>query len=396
MLLLERDGEPGDGLDRDADAAEALFREARRRRRRRLAIRLFVLAGACALAAALATAVSSDHSRPAASAGGSAGELPLGPAVTLHVAGALAVAPDGALYVTDVARDRILVRLGDGRFRVVVGSGTVGFAGDGGPALHAELNDVADLAFSPSGTLYIADAGRVRAVGRNGVIRTVAGDGRARERITTPTPATAAPLGSLAAIRRSGTPLGLTVSTSGQLYISTGSQILRLSADGDLVPIRARVLSPSFLRGDLNGFGPIAIDARGNVDVSGVNGWAVWQLAQSGIARQVGAQNLAGSQARRSGGNYSLLERGPGGFVYAENGDAILRIQGSRLVPAHLFGQTIRGQYFELTYFAFGPRGTIYADDIPGGGAFEAHQQLLSVSHAEAHLLWQESNRVHQ
>jgi hypothetical protein len=391
MLLLERNREPAGGLDPNADAAEALFREARRRRRRRWAMRLFVIAGACALAAALATVVSSDHHRPAASASGGAGELPLGPAVTLGVAGSLAVAPDGALYVTDVARDRVLVRLRDGRFRVVAGNGTVGFAGDGKAAVHAELTDVTDLAFSPSSTLYIADAGRVRAVGRDGVIRTVAGDGRARERITTPTRATSTGLGSFAAIKRSGTPLGITLSTSGQLYISTGSQILRLSTAGELVPVRARVLTPSFLRGGLAGFGPIAIDKHGNIDVSGVNGWAVWQVSPNGIAHQIGSQTLAGSEARRSGGDYSLLERGPGGIVYAENGATTLRVQGKRLVLAYKLGQAVRGEFFWLTYFAFGPHGTLYADEIPGGQAFEARQQLLSVARAGPRLLWEES-----
>jgi hypothetical protein len=43
---------------------------------------------------------------------------------------------------------------------------------------------------------------------------------------------------------------------------------------------------------------------------------------------------------------------------------------------------------------AAGPHRTVYADDIPGGVAFEAHQQLVSVSGTKVTLLWQESDRT--
>jgi hypothetical protein len=82
-----------------------------------------------------------------------------------------------------------------------------------------------------------------------------------------------------------------------------------------------------------------------------------------------------------------VLERGPGGAVYGENGNVILRVEGNRLVPTFTFNQ-----YFWLTQLAFGPHGTLYADEIPGGGAFEAHQQLVSVRNAHVSLLWQENN----
>jgi len=41
----------------------------------------------------------------------------------------------------------------------------------------AELSGISDLAFAPDGTLYIATAAGAD-VSRNGVIRTIAGDGR--------------------------------------------------------------------------------------------------------------------------------------------------------------------------------------------------------------------------
>jgi serine/threonine-protein kinase len=74
--------------------------------------------------------------------------------------------------------DQILVRAPDGRFRIVAGTGEAGFSGDGGPAVRAELSSVSDLVIAPNGTLYVADAGRVRTIAPNGVIRTIVGNGQ--------------------------------------------------------------------------------------------------------------------------------------------------------------------------------------------------------------------------
>jgi hypothetical protein len=393
MLLVDHDRRPADR--RGDDDPEALIREARRRRRRLMrGFLLFALLAGVATVVALAIRGSSP---PTALDSVNAGGLPTGSLAALTVAGPLAVGPNGALYVADVARDRILVRVPDGRFRVVAGNGKDGFSGDGGPASRAELSDISDLAFSPAGSLYLADGGRIRVIGRDGVIRTVAGNGRALKALASGPAAHSAALGSLQAIRRSGTGLSIAFGPTGQLYISVGARVLRLTTAGTLVVVRAVVISgPRFLRGNVRGFGPIGVDRQGNIDVAGFNGWAVWQVRPSGVGHQVGSGFGAGSQARRSGGGYSVLQRGPGGAVYAENGPQILRIEDRRLVPTYAISATVRGQGFFLTYFAFGPRGVIYADDIPGGGGFEKHQQLLSVRNSHVSLLWQERNATPQ
>jgi DNA-binding beta-propeller fold protein YncE len=61
-----------------------------------------------------------------------------------------------------------------------VGTGERGFAGDGGPAVKAQLNGPFDVGFDPSGNLYFSDTfnHRIRRVdGRTGIISTVAGYG---------------------------------------------------------------------------------------------------------------------------------------------------------------------------------------------------------------------------
>ena len=252
--------------------------------------------------------------------------------------------------------------------------------------------------FSPSGALYIADGGRVRVIGRDGVIRTIAGDGRLPHTIANGTPALSASLGSMTTIDRSGNPLSIAFSPGGRLYIATGlersinSQLLRLTAADTLATVRATVKAGPFAGKTLNGFGPIALDARGNVDVAGgYGGWAIWQVAPSGTAREIGQG--ADGQGRRNGGDYSVLETGPGGAVYAEDDSTLLRIDGDRLVPVlSLNINKVRGEYFWLTYFAFASHGTLYADEIPGGRGFEAHQQLVSILSSRVSVLWQQNN----
>ena len=66
----------------------------------------------------------------------------------------------------------------DGTIRsAVVGTGEPGDAGDGGPAVDAQLLAPAGIGLDAAGNLYIADQNndRVRRVNTSGVIATVAG-----------------------------------------------------------------------------------------------------------------------------------------------------------------------------------------------------------------------------
>ncbi|MGD0198411.1 MAG: hypothetical protein ABSC56_10985 [Solirubrobacteraceae bacterium] len=380
---------------------EALFREARRLRRRRWIRRTGVMVAVACVGSATIVLALSGGARTPRSGGETAGVLPNGPFESLKLAGAVAVAPDGAVYVaaggmpgfTTTKADRVLVRLPDGRFRVVAGNGHHGFSGDGGQAVDAELSDVSDITFAPNGTMYIADGHRVRIVSLDGVIRTIAGNGRAirdiiagtpagERLIANGTPALAAPLGFV-------NPLYIALDPrSGQLFISTGAgQILRLTRNGRLDTVRAIV--PSGIgKGPFMGDGPLAIDKQGNIDITGgPRGWSAWQIAPDGIATYLGF-------ARMPGGDNPIVQPGPNGAIYV----GIDRVHNDRLVLDHTLesstNETINGQYFPNAYFAFAPNGTLYVDDLPGGTGWEPHQQLRAISHGRATLLWQEPNHV--
>jgi hypothetical protein len=98
--------------------------------------------------------------------------------VDLYTPRALAVGPDGTLYVADELH-RVLAVSPGGLVTTVAGTGVPGFSGDGGPAREASLDNATGVTVAADGTLYLGDAGnnRLRAVSPAGVITTVAGNG---------------------------------------------------------------------------------------------------------------------------------------------------------------------------------------------------------------------------
>ena len=355
---------------------EVLFKEAKRRdRQRRIIVATVVLVAFGSLVAATAHA-----RRPPAAPRGlspSAGErqpggIRGGSIVPLEVAGPLAVSPRGVLYVADEGRDQILERLPHGQFRVVAGDGQHGFTGDGGPATQAELAGVSDLTVAEDGSLYFSDGGRVRVVNATGIIRTIAGDGGTGELVASGTDARRASLGSQ---------ISLAFSPAGELYLGTSSQLLRLTTDGTLLTVPAVVPSGP-LKGNLASFDQIVVDPQGDVDVATTYaGWSIFEIAPDGVAAEVLGN------ARRNGGSTSILGREPNGIVVGEDGTQLMEVEGGRLVPLYTFGHVPGTKWFTLTYFAFAPNGTVYADDI-GGGGFQPSQQLVSVIDGHVAVLW--------
>ncbi|MHA3774037.1 NHL domain-containing protein [Verrucomicrobiota bacterium sgz303538] len=88
---------------------------------------------------------------------------------------------DGALYVCDTDNHRIRKIASDGTITTVAGSGTRGYAGDGGPAIQAQLNEPYEVRFDHSGNLVFVERMNhcVRKVdAKTGVITTIAGTGK--------------------------------------------------------------------------------------------------------------------------------------------------------------------------------------------------------------------------
>ncbi|HWD24018.1 MAG TPA: hypothetical protein VG368_01000, partial [Acidimicrobiales bacterium] len=102
-------------------------------------------------------------------------------------------------------------------------------------------------------------------------------------------------------------------------------------------------------------------------------------MARNGSATYVGYD-------RGSGGTVPDLVSGPGGAVYSDDGGTIMRVTSTGLTPVDKLAE-VGVQGFWPTNFAFGPHGTLYADELPGSFGFEARQEIISHNGAETRVL---------
>ncbi|HNQ87635.1 MAG TPA: RHS repeat-associated core domain-containing protein [Verrucomicrobiota bacterium] len=103
----------------------------------------------------------------------------LATAARLHEPWGLALGRDGSLLFSDRTTHCIRKVEPNGILRTVAGTATAGFGGDGGPATAAQFHHPLGIALAPDGNLYVADCSnhRIRQVSPDGVIQTVAGNG---------------------------------------------------------------------------------------------------------------------------------------------------------------------------------------------------------------------------
>ena len=157
----------------------------------------------------------------------------------------MAIGPDGLLYVATTSGGPYLVRRVnlDGTIETIAGLGPVGTIGDGGPALQARFNVIEGIAFGPDGSLYVADTGnhRVRRIGQDGIITTVAGNGQ--------TCSTGQPCGDGgSAMQAAVNPWALAVNAEGDLYVNVASnsrvRTVRSALPGNLGSLELFVASP--------------------------------------------------------------------------------------------------------------------------------------------------------
>ncbi len=105
-----------------------------------------------------------------------------GPATEAFLAcpGGISVGPDGHIFIADMQHERIrAIDPNSGVIRTVAGSGGRAYGGNTGPATEAHLFNPHDVSVDSKGRVVIADTynGRVRRVGRDGVMTSIAGTG---------------------------------------------------------------------------------------------------------------------------------------------------------------------------------------------------------------------------
>jgi hypothetical protein len=111
--------------------------------------------------------------------GGYSGDGRLATEAELYYPSGVAVDALGNLYIADNYNSCIRKVDRNGIITTVAGNGDWGYRGDGGPATQAQLNSPTGLVVDVWDNLYIADQGNhcIRRVDRNGIITTIAGNG---------------------------------------------------------------------------------------------------------------------------------------------------------------------------------------------------------------------------
>jgi sugar lactone lactonase YvrE len=220
----------------------------------------------------------------------------------------LAIAFDAAgdLLLLDSLNNRVRMVDSGGETSTVAGSGPMGagsggFAGDNGPAAQALLNQPAGMALDGMNNLYIADSGnhRVREIGSDGVIRTIAGTGDPG----------ASGDGGLATAAHLTTPYGLALDAAGDLYVADlAENVVRKILASGMITTVAGTGTAGFsgdeglaTKAPLNQPRGLALDSAGNLFIADSGNHRVRRVDQDGNITTVA-------------GNGSLVFAGEGGL----------------------------------------------------------------------------------
>jgi hypothetical protein len=155
----------------------------------RRAVRHLLLLAACValMLSMVASLVTPAQARPepvlrvVAGGGTDAGDGILATQAQLSAVEGAAARPDGDLVLADTYNNRIRQVGRDGIVTTIAGTGAIGSAGDGGSATDAQLFFPFAVAVTPRGEVVVADTynQRIRLIDRRGQITTIAGTGTA-------------------------------------------------------------------------------------------------------------------------------------------------------------------------------------------------------------------------
>ena len=231
----------------------------------------------------------------------------------------VAVDSSGNIFIADSSGGLIREVNANGIITTVAGNGSGGFSGDGGAATNASLSSPEAVGLDASGNVFIADSAnvRIRKVDTNGVITTVAGNGipgysgdggaATNASLYAPEGVAVDPFGNLYVseygnnrIRQIGTNgIITTVAGNGPTYPATGSY----SGDGGAAT-NASLYSPQ----------RISIDASGNLLIADQHNGCIRRVALGGNP-MLTLNNLTTNNA----GNYDVIITSPYGSVVSSN-----------------------------------------------------------------------------
>ncbi len=247
----------------------------------------------------------------------------LGGSASTALATPTAVAVDRSLtvYVAEYLSPIVHSYTAAGAWSNFAGSGAIGYAGDGGPAIAAELMNAShDLAPDLAGDVFVADGMRVREVYADGLISTAAGDGYLHA-VGDGTPAISAILYQPSAVE---------FDTSGNLFIAdTGTERVRIVLATGLI----QTLAGDGLAGyntdgvaataaELNTPMGLAFDPSGNLLLSDTNNQRVREIS-AGVISTFAGTGVAGTGQEGLTPSETPL-RGPRGVCTGRDGSVYI------------------------------------------------------------------------
>jgi len=194
----------------------------------------------------------------------------VGASAAFNTPSALALGPDGNVYVADTGNNRIRKITPDGNVSTVAGNGTAGYVD--GPVATAQFNAPLGLAISGDGDIYVADTYNdvIRMITTEGQVTTIAGGGM---------PGYADGAQNVALF---DTPSGIIVVENRSLIVAdTGNRRLRkVSAEGNVttLPVSGEELSRPI---------GLAFTHDHFLYVTELDGSRVLQIAPDGVARVI-------------------------------------------------------------------------------------------------------------
>ena len=224
-----------------------------------------------------------------------------GPAVNAQINTPTGVFADGAgnLYIADVGNQRIRKVDASGVITTVAGDGAKGYGGDSIPAIYASFYNPVRVVVDPSGNVLVADQSnhRIRKIAPNGIITTLAGNG-----VGTPASGAFSGDGGPAVNASLNNPTALTVDAAGVVYIADqfNQRIRKVTPDGVINTIAGNG-SPGpagdggpALAASLNYPGGITVDAAGNLYFNDDLNYRTRRIATNGIITTVAGSGTPG------------------------------------------------------------------------------------------------------
>lgn len=218
----------------------------------------------------------------------------VGPATTATLNEPTGVAVDGAgnLLIADRMNNRVRIVGSDGMISTLAGNGALPYAGDEGPAIDATLNQPADICIDPSGRVLIAEWFnlQVRRIDGAGLLTTVAGSLGDRGPITH---------------ARLRLPRNTVVDDAGNSYISDGgnARVRMVESEAGVVVTIAGNGIRSFsgdggpaTEASLSRFQGLALDSVGNLYIADTNNNRVRKVdGETGIITTVVGSGATGA-----------------------------------------------------------------------------------------------------